>query len=202
MKNNQPVATPPRWATKLLHWYCAPHLLEEVQGDLEEEFEFQVNQIGVTKARLDYIRNVFGFIKPFAIKRKKTPHSNSFKMNMIKHYTTIAWRNVIRQKSFSAINVVGLALGMTCCLFIFLWVQDEKSVDNFHANGKNLYVLYQTTISGGKVNGNYSTPAGLIYQDPTVQNRNEAEAISLSEIKQIAPETEKITTYATGYELP
>jgi putative ABC transport system permease protein len=202
MKNNQPIATPPRWATKLLHWYCAPHLLEEVQGDLEEEFEFQVNQIGVTKARLDYIRNVFGFIKPFALKRKKSPHSNSFKMNMIKHYSTIAWRNVIRQKSFSAINVVGLALGMTCCLFIFLWVQDEKSVDNFHTNGKNLYVLYQTTTSGGKVNGNYSTPAGLIYQDPAVQNRNEAEAISLSEIKQIAPETEKITTYATGYELP
>src|SRR5205085_7058251 len=125
--------TPPHWATRLLQWYCAPHLLEEVQGDLQEEFEFQIKQVGSTRARLDYIRNVLGFIKPFAIKRK-SPSSNPFTMSMLKHYFTVALRNVVRQKSFSSINIIGLALGMTCCLFIFLWVNDEKAVDNFHAN--------------------------------------------------------------------
>jgi putative ABC transport system permease protein len=201
MKNNQPIATPPRWATKLLHWYCAPHLLEEVQGDLEEEFEFQVNQIGATKARLDYIRNVFGFIKPFALKRNKSPHPNYTKMNMIKHYTTIAWRNVIRQKSFSAINVIGLALGMTCCLFIFLWVQDEKSVDNFHANGKNLYLLYQTVSNNGQTNGSYSTSFNLIYGSANAKTREEITS-ALSEIKEAIPEVRQASYYMTGYELP
>ena len=71
MKSSDQKPIPPRWATRLLQWYCAPHLLEEVQGDLQEEFEFQIKQIGTTRARLDYIRNILGFIRPFAVKRKK-----------------------------------------------------------------------------------------------------------------------------------
>ena len=84
-------ASPPRWATRFLEWYCAPHLLEEVQGDLEEEFEYKVQQVGVSKARLDYIRNVISFIKPFAIKRKRSKYPNSvFSMKMFRHYFTVA----------------------------------------------------------------------------------------------------------------
>ena len=45
---------------------------------------------------------------------------------MIRNYLKIAWRNVITSKIFSLINLMGLALGMTCCLFIFFWVKDEK----------------------------------------------------------------------------
>src|SRR4051812_42896095 len=111
------IQAPPKWATRLLQWYCAPHLLEEVQGDLREEFEYQLKYNGILAARLDYVRSVLGFMKPFAIKRKSkhthTSHS-SLSMNMIKHYLVIALRNVIRHKAFSAINIVGLALGMTC----------------------------------------------------------------------------------------
>ena len=75
---------------------------------------------------------------------------------MLKNYLKTAWRNIIRYKVNTAINVIGLSLGMTCCLFIFLWVRDEKSVDNFHVNGKNIYATYQTTMAGGKVDGSYS----------------------------------------------
>ncbi|MCW3118444.1 MAG: hypothetical protein JWM28_2526, partial [Chitinophagaceae bacterium] len=58
---------------------------------------------------------------------------------MIKNYFNIAWRNVIRNKAFSAINISGLALGMTCSLLIMLWVQDERRFDGFHKNEKQLY---------------------------------------------------------------
>src|SRR5260221_3775898 len=194
--------SPPRWATRLLQWYCAPHLLEEVQGDLQEEFEFQIKQIGLIRARLDYIRNVLGFVRSFAIRRKKLHSSNPFTMSMLKHYLTVAFRNVIRQKLFSAINIIGLALGMTCCLFIFLWVQDEKAVDNFHANGKKLYSIYQTTTSGGKANGNYSTPYALLYQSLNFNKRAELSALRIEDINQMIPEAQKMTSYATGYELP
>lgn len=123
-------------------------------------------------------------------------------MKMFRHYATVAFRNVIRQKSFSAINIIGLALGMTCCLFIFLWIQDEKAVDNFHANGRKLYVIYQTTTAGGKINSNYSTPYQLLYQNLAFKKRDEAAAIDINEIKQAVPQAEKMTSYATGYELP
>jgi len=199
-KNFKP--TPPRLATLLLRWYCAPHLAEEIEGDLQEEFEYQLKNNGRLHARLDYIRSVIGFLQPFAIQKKKSHSSNPFTMSMLRHYFICALRNVVRQKSFSAINIVGLALGMTCCLFIFLWAQDEKAVDNFHANGKKLYVLYQTTTSGEHVNGAYSTPYLLTYQTLNIKKREEAAAVGINELKSFVPEAEKMTSYATGYELP
>ena len=151
--------SPPLWATRLLRWYCAPHKLEEIEGDLFEEFIYQVKHIGLKKAKHNYVMNVFRFIKPFVIKRKTSPTSNSFlNMNIYKHYLTVAVRNLFRQKVFSFINVVGLSLGMVCCLFIFLWVQDEKRVDNFHVHGDALYRLYQTTHADGETHGSYATP--------------------------------------------
>jgi putative ABC transport system permease protein len=196
----KPKSTPPHWATRLLQWYCAPHLLEEVQGDLQEEFDFQVTQVGVTKAKMDYVRNVVGFIKPFAIKRKKSPKSNpTIHMNMLRHYATVAFRNLIRQKTFSAINILGLALGMTCCLFIYLWVRDEKAVDNFHVHGNTLYNVYQTVSSGGQINGSYSTPIELIIQG---NSPSTIMSITAQDINQGVPEIKKICSYATGYELP
>ncbi|WP_299756495.1 ABC transporter permease [uncultured Pontibacter sp.] len=58
---------------------------------------------------------------------------------MIKNYFKMAYRNLMRHKVFSLINISGLALGMTCSILILLWVQDELSVNRFHADVDNLY---------------------------------------------------------------
>ena len=76
---------------------------------------------------------------------------------MIKNYFKIAWRNLIRNKAFSAINILGLALGLSCSLLIMLWVQDELSVDGFHANGRQLYHVYERQYYDGKVEASYHT---------------------------------------------
>ncbi len=182
---------PPRWATQMLRWYCAPHLVEEVEGDLQEEFDYQLEQSGLFNARLDYVRSVLGFLKPFAIKRKKSTSSSP--NYMIKHFLLMALRNVVRHKSFSSINIVGLALGMTCCLFIYLWIQDERSMDNFHANGDQLFNMYQTITADGRTEGSYNTP---------VQFDSLGRKIPIADIAQVAPEVKAISFYATGYELP
>lgn len=185
---------PPRLATRLLRCYCAPHLLEEVEGDLHEEFDYQLQRSGLRKARWDYIRNVFGFIRPFAIKRKPSSTHNSFpNMNMLKHYFVVASRNLIRQKVFSTINIVGLSLGMTCCLFIFLWIRDEKSVDNFHAKGDRLYSVYETVNTNNVITGNYNT---------TVRYKDNRVYIPIADVQDAVPEVEHLSFYATGYELP
>ena len=192
MNTNKPV--PPRWAKRLLQWYCAPHLLEEVEGDLQEEFDYQLQYAGLRQARLDYIRSVFGFIKPFAIKRKSSSTSNPlFSMNMIKHFLTVAIRNLGRHKSFSFINIAGLALGMTCCIFILLWIRDEKSMDNFHANGDRLFNLYQTIRANGEVTGSYTIP---------IQYNNNKYYTPLDSMKEVIPDVIALNFYATGYEKP
>ena len=83
---------------------------------------------------------------------------------MLKNYLKTAWRNIIRSKGFSAINITGLALGLTCSLIIMLWVNDEKSVDGFHKNGKNLYQVYERNYFDGKVDAVYNTQ-GLLAEE-------------------------------------
>jgi len=83
---------------------------------------------------------------------------------MIKNYFKIAWRNLSRNKAFSTINILGLALGMACSLLIILWVQDERNVDAFHANGKYLYQVYERQYYDGKVEANYPTQ-GLLAEE-------------------------------------
>lgn len=111
---------------------------------------------------------------------------------MLKSYIKIAWRNIIRHKLYAGINVFGLALGMTCCLFILLWVQDEKSIDNFYEKGKDLYTVFITTTGDGKINGSYTTP----------ERYDKGYIFLLEGMKDAVPEVKNAAFYATGYELP
>jgi putative ABC transport system permease protein len=58
---------------------------------------------------------------------------------MIKNYFKIAWRNLYKQKAFSLIHILGLTMGITVCLMIFLYIMNEFSVDRFHKQGNNIY---------------------------------------------------------------
>ncbi|MEP6951144.1 MAG: ABC transporter permease [Ginsengibacter sp.] len=58
---------------------------------------------------------------------------------MLKNYFKIAWRNLLRQKLFSGLNIFGLATGMACSVLIFLWVQDELSFDKFNHNANHIF---------------------------------------------------------------
>ncbi|HEV8284637.1 MAG TPA: ABC transporter permease [Chitinophagaceae bacterium] len=60
---------------------------------------------------------------------------------MIKNYFKIAWRNLFRNKGFSLTNLLGLTIGITCTILIFLWVQDELHYDKFHANYNSIYKI-------------------------------------------------------------
>src|SRR5215210_5365449 len=58
---------------------------------------------------------------------------------MIQNYLKIAWRNLGKNKTFSFINFLGLTIGITVCMMIFLFIMNEFSVDRFHKLGKNIY---------------------------------------------------------------
>jgi len=58
---------------------------------------------------------------------------------MFKNYFKIAFRNIKNYKGYSFINILGLAVGMACCMLLLLWVQDEMSFDKFHEKAENIY---------------------------------------------------------------
>src|SRR5450631_472237 len=105
---------------------------------------------------------------------------------MFKSYFKIAWRVIKNNKTFSVINILGLALGMACSLLILLWVQDERSIDNFHVNGDRLYTLYERQYSDGKVDAGYTTPGLLAREMKRVMPEVEyASAVELEHFKNV-----------------
>ena len=66
---------------------------------------------------------------------------------MFKNYLKTAFRNLWKNKVFSLINIMGLALGLACSLLIMLWVNDEYNVDAFHKNGSRLYSVFESAGS-------------------------------------------------------
>ena len=58
---------------------------------------------------------------------------------MIKNYFVITWRNLLKNKTFSLINIAGLSIGLACAMLILLYVKDEVSFDRFHKNVNNIY---------------------------------------------------------------
>ena len=75
-----------------------------------------------------------------------TPESLEQNKNavMIRNYFKIAWRNLRKNKIFSLINILGLTIGITVCMMIFLFIMNEFSFDNFHKQGKNIYRLMRS----------------------------------------------------------
>ncbi len=80
---------------------------------------------------------------------------------MLKNYLKVALRNLTRNSVYSFINIAGLAVGIASSILILLWVGDEYAYDQFHANYKNIYKIYQTEEWNGHIGTGNSMPYKL-----------------------------------------
>jgi putative ABC transport system permease protein len=80
---------------------------------------------------------------------------------MLKNYLKIALRNLIKFKSYSIINILGLSIGMACCILILLYVQNEMSFDRHHKNAPLIYKLLLERKSAEKISMETPTPPPL-----------------------------------------
>jgi ABC-type antimicrobial peptide transport system permease subunit len=129
---------PPRWATKLLSWYCRPELLEDLEGDLMEYFQRHVETFGERKARLIYVANVLKFFRPYTVRRPAIINP-LIQWIMIKSYITTSGRSLMRNKLFSFINIAGLAISMSVGLLMITMLHDILMYDQFHENHQRIY---------------------------------------------------------------
>src|SRR3982751_2553650 len=78
---------------------------------------------------------------------------------MLKNYFKIAWRNLLRNKAFSFINILGLSIGIATCFIIMLYVQDELSYDRFNKNADNIArIVFHANLNGGKIDESVAMP--------------------------------------------
>lgn len=127
---------PPRWADWLLDRFCREELAEEIRGDLVEAWEADVAVQGRFRSDLTYALEVILFIRSHVI-RRRDPHRARGSV-MWKNYLTVAVRSVRRQKTWSAINFLGLAIGLACTFLIGSFVADELSYDRYHADADRI----------------------------------------------------------------
>ncbi len=80
---------------------------------------------------------------------------------MIKNYFKIAFRNLWRNKGFSAINILGLAIGMASAILILLWIENEVSYDGFHKNKDRIYEAWNQSKMNGEISSWALTPKVL-----------------------------------------
>jgi putative ABC transport system permease protein len=134
---------PPGLAKRLLLLFLRDDLKEEVVGDLEENF---YSERSGYKARIIYWYQVFNYMRPFALRRRKSHNANHF--GMLKNYFTIGWRNMLKHKMYSAINIGGFALGIASCFVLALYIKAELSYDSFYANTDRIYRVVRITSDG------------------------------------------------------
>jgi len=137
-KNPNNLESPPRWATRLLHWYCKPELVEDLEGDLNEYFDRNLKARGATKAKLIYIVDVIKFFRIYTLRK---PRFINYLINwiMLSSYIKTSGRSISRNPLFSTINIVGLAISMSVGLLLIGVLVDMYSYDQFHENHKRIY---------------------------------------------------------------
>ena len=141
---------PPRLAIQLLRWWANDADIEDLLGDMEEEYAYHLGRHGKPTAQLNYIRHTFSLILSYSLKRRKqsAAYSNFYfhnTMSMIASYFKIAIRNFSKYKLFTSVNIFGLALGMSICLLalsiaVAIYRSDEHHEHKDRIHQVNTYI--------------------------------------------------------------
>src|SRR6267142_2733862 len=152
---------PPKYFLRFFRWYCDPRMRNHIEGDLIELYGERVTSIGKRKADRHFRMDVLLLFRRGIIKRPEgSQQLNHY--GMFKSYVTIGWRNLLRNKGYSLINIGGLALGMAVAMIIGLWVYDELSYNTYHKNYDRIAkVMKGGTFDGKRYRGQMYLPYPL-----------------------------------------
>ncbi len=145
---------PPNWPIRLLEILCRVDLRDEIIGDLQEAFQWRLATEKTSKARVKFIYESLLSLKP---QNLKTFHVLSINTMIFQNYFKVVSRNLLRRKTSSFINIVGLSLGITAFLLIFLYTFQIFSFDGIHTNKERIYLVYKERITPDGVQPTYDT---------------------------------------------
>jgi ABC-type antimicrobial peptide transport system permease subunit len=149
---------PPKLFLRFFRWYCHPEMVNHIEGDMMELYAERLRGSGKRKADVKFILDVVLLCRPGII-RPVTVETNVNQYDMVKSYFKVGWRNMLRSKGYSAINISGLAIGMTVALLIGLWVFDELTFDKHFQNYDRIVQVMQHQTSNGQVGTQVANPA-------------------------------------------
>ena len=151
---------PPRFLLSFLRWFCPDELLESIEGDLREQFEQDLRHLSPGRARFKFTLQTLLFLRRGILKRRQNT-STMLNPGLIRNYAKISYRYFAKHFSYAFINLVGLAIGLACCIVLYTYTQHQLSYDSFFPELEQTYRINQTAIwdpEGGRM---ASTPPPL-----------------------------------------
>ena len=192
------LSKPPKLAERLLAKTTDWKIRYSAMGDFEEQFNDIAQIEGAARAHWWYWCQLLCSLPAFIY------DTIYWSIAMIKNYIVIAFRNLIRQKMYSFINIFGLACGLALSILIFMFVRNEFSYDTFHQNIDRIYRvwLYQNTPERGEVRfTRTSVPMGLALKETYPDLEQVVRIVSSSGTVKYggAAHTEKISYVDDGF---
>lgn len=163
--NKKPIR-PPRLADRFFEWYCRHASVEDLHGDLEEIFYHNLEKVSANKARWLYWKSVVSLVLSYAVKKRKKNsayhhYANANSTAMLANYFKVASRSLLKQRFFTTINVLGMAIGMSFSLLLITMLSFLRHYDTFHANRDRIYRINTTADDRVRIDEYASTPLVL-----------------------------------------
>jgi ABC-type antimicrobial peptide transport system permease subunit len=149
---------PPNFFLRFFRWYCHPRLTDHIEGDLIEVYRKRVHKNGKRNADIRFVIDVLLLFRPGII-RPAEGYKNLNNYGMYKSYFKVGWRNLVKNKGYSLINIGGLAIGMAVAMLIGLWIYDELEFNKYHKN----YNTIARVLRNGTANGETFTHPSVPY---------------------------------------
>lgn len=160
---------PPKWSRRLLRLFIHKAYLEEIEGDLEEVFYDDLEIHSVKEARKRYTFGVFKLFRFSLLKNLKWIYKIGLIITIMRTLK-LAFRNLLKFKTHSGINLVGLSLGLAVSSLILLYVIDELSFDDFHTKGDRIYKVVTASQGGGMETNAHPIGYQLRTQYPEIES--------------------------------
>jgi putative ABC transport system permease protein len=146
---------PPDFAQRILSRSISPNLRSGAMGDFEQIFSETADTSGIRAATVWYWREVIRSL-PFFI-----ADTVYWTIIMLKNYFHVAYRNLLKNKASSVVNIVGLSLAVASAIVAFLFIERQYTMDSFHENGQNIFLVENHISRGDDVQLRGDTPMPL-----------------------------------------
>lgn len=150
---------PPKLALRFFQWYCRTDRLEELQGDLEEFFFLRIKHgAPLWKARLFFWWNVLRCYKSYS--KTKTQNTMTH-LPLFKSYFKLALRHSWKNKWSVLINILGLGVALSMCIFVYSLYAYNLEFDTFYKNVDDVFRVHAITFENGRERRNELSPGPL-----------------------------------------
>lgn len=169
-------------AIRLLKLYCHTDFQEDILGDLDEYYQNNLKTKGRSYANATFLIDVLLLFR-LSLLRRKWFDLNLINGAMFKTIVTTSFRVFWKERGYALLNVLGLTIGLTASILLFLYVESEQSVNGFHTDIDQLYQVMENRTYSGVISTSDQTPGPLN-----------------TTFKQDFPEVEAIAAYTWVYE--